>query len=339
MGEARLNQRLAELCAQQTPGPDLVKILNEEFGLGWTFQAFFQLVQRRGLRWTPRARAGRQRPSTECLAEEQRRACYEDPAYEARNGIVDRVICRECFAILRDGAMQSHGKHGHSGHVRAIDKMSLKQYRLRNPGARTFTFERIAQQLGRGVRELMAKEVEKFATPDERAAAAADPEYEDHKDIKGYVICRVERCGFKSRRLNNHIYAHGMKVIEYRREYRWPPVMAREVRDEAAERARQNKLAKAQAEQMPSTHLPDDWKTKPLWWLTLGTFFLANRGATNTEGTAYLDKVGAKRERCRKGETWLEAIKRPSVMNDFSRVRRWVGVPGMIASKKGCQST
>jgi len=70
-GEALLNERLVELCAQQTPPLDMARMLNEEFGLSWTLEAYFRRAQRLNLSfpWTSRARARGQisKPSAPCF--------------------------------------------------------------------------------------------------------------------------------------------------------------------------------------------------------------------------------------------------------------------------------
>jgi hypothetical protein len=56
---ALLDQRLAELCAQGTPGPELTKTLNREMGLKKTLYYYLARAKRRGLRWTRAVRVGR----------------------------------------------------------------------------------------------------------------------------------------------------------------------------------------------------------------------------------------------------------------------------------------
>jgi hypothetical protein len=258
-GTKRYNRRMRQLCAQQTPGPERVKILNRALGLDWTFAAHFQRAQRCGFSWTSAQRKGRRLTPAEYLPEDQRPACHEDPAWEARNGWADRIVCRECFVILRDGAMD-----GKDGHLRTIHKWILKEYRQRHPEARIFTFQRVADDsdCGSDVQKLMAEFADQYATPAELAAADKDGKYEDRNDITKYVICRVPRCGLRARSLTKHLRnAHeisGEAVKGYRREHDWAPIHCQEVRAGSSSRNSQRwqalkkaKLAKAdEAEQL-----------------------------------------------------------------------------------------
>src|ERR1039458_124525 len=83
-GETKLKRRMRQLCAQGTPGPELRKILNQEFDLSWSFSAYFQRAQGWGFTWTAALRAGIRLTPAEFLSEDQQSACYEDPAYDAR---------------------------------------------------------------------------------------------------------------------------------------------------------------------------------------------------------------------------------------------------------------
>jgi hypothetical protein len=226
--EKRLKRHMRLLCAQQKPGTEITKTLNEEFGLNWSLQAYFQRAQRWDFSWSATPRAGRRLTPAEVLPEDQRSACYEDPAFEARMGITDRVVCRECFSVLRDGAMD-----GKDGHLRTMHGLTRKKYRLRNPGAPLFTHKRIADQTLVDVQKLMAERAEEYADPAEFAAARSDPKYDDSLS---FVICRVQRCGFKAtsglpKHLQNVHGVSGKEAVEaYRREYGWPPIFSQRVR-------------------------------------------------------------------------------------------------------------
>jgi hypothetical protein len=97
----------------------------------------------------------------------------------------------------------------------------------------------MANQLHRDVLEYMAKEAELYVTPEVRAAADEDPEYEGHSHITKYVICRELRCGFKSvgvGGLTKHLAnEHKKKRVVYLREHNMPAIMS----GDALERARQ----------------------------------------------------------------------------------------------------
>ena len=241
-----MDRRLRELCKAGVLGTEIRKILNDEFDLSWTFSTYFQRAGRLDLVWTKTRRAERPWAGAEDLPKDQWKACSEDPAYEARQEIADRVICRRpgCFKMFRDGAMD--GKDGHLWRIHRKDlecddpKKVRKCYRRRHPGAPLFTFERIAkQQGGLDVFKLMAKEADLYATPEQRTAADADPEYEP-PDSK-YVICREERCGFKSRgRLTKHLAnehgIHGKKAVEaWRRKHNWAPIFSQDYLAKRAE--------------------------------------------------------------------------------------------------------
>jgi hypothetical protein len=218
-GERKLKALMTRLCSLGTPGPQLVRICNREIGLGWTLQGYFRRANEWDIQWHPMPRSGIQHPLTEFLTDDQRRACWEDPRYEARQGITERVICRECFAKLKDGAMQ--GKR----HLWTIhEQMTLKQYRLRNPEAPIFTLERIAGQLKIDLHEYITAVANEHVTPEVLTVARANLRYEDYKGDGGhgkgeYVICRVSRCGFKARSgLTKHLRnAHSLSKQDY-----WP---------------------------------------------------------------------------------------------------------------------
>jgi len=160
-------------------------------------------------------------------------------AYEARNGIADRLICRECFEILRDGELTSRNRH--------LRRHGWNQntYDLHHPGAPRCTSQRNAASSGHDVEEVMAERADKYVTPEVRATAVNDPKYEEHNGITGYVICRVPRCGFKS---NGHIRVHlrsqhDKEVVEYRQEHKWPEIISMNAREQAKERSRRQILA------------------------------------------------------------------------------------------------
>jgi hypothetical protein len=212
-----MDRRLDELCGQGECGSDIRTILNSEFRLDWKLQSYRRRVLSRGLEWPFTPRAGRAK-GCEYLPEEQRSICYQDPAYEARNRMAKAVICRECFAIL-------HGELGkHLPRIHPEASNSAK-YRRRNPGAPLFSWHAIATKENSGCEDVMREVAERYATPEERSAAAADPEYEEKESIREYVICREERCGLKAASLCSHIpRAHDKSAKVYRREHDWPAV-------------------------------------------------------------------------------------------------------------------
>ena len=61
---------------------------------------------------------------------EQLEACRLDPAWEARQGMANCVVCRECGAKLRSPL------GGREGHLWRLHEMTLRAYRAAYPGAR-----------------------------------------------------------------------------------------------------------------------------------------------------------------------------------------------------------
>ena len=223
---AQVNRLLGELCPQ-LPGTTVSETINRKLELSLPPHFYRLRARRADFQWLPTPRGGRYTRG-KYLPQAQREACLEDPAFEARNDIADRVICRECFAIVE--SLDTH--------LSRVEKKTADDYRRLHPGVRLFAFKIIASRQVRikggdveqYARKLMRKFAENYATPAERAAAAADPKYEKHRDIAGYVICRIPRCGFKSvGRLRWHLEkVHEMRTQEeidaYRREYHWPRI-------------------------------------------------------------------------------------------------------------------
>ena len=324
----QLDECLRELCAALMPGTEIRKTLNAKFGIGLKLAAYFARVTRLGLPWTKTIKTGRAPSGAEYLSKDQRGACYEDPAYEARQGITDHVICRECFQKLRDGAMHSTRGHLWTRH----DRMTLQRYRQRNPGARIFTLQRMADEAGRDVLEYAAEEAGQYVTPKQRAAADLDRKYEVHNGMPRYVICRILRCGFKSvGRLDKHLESqHGVKDVDaYRLEHNWAPIHSRDYLTERAER-QQVKLAEAKAD-LAEAKRRKILRGKPLWMQVGGNFLFDNPSAGNLEILAYLDKMRVPR---RDKELWAAVSNRPSLKNDLSDLRGLVGIRGRTFGQK-----
>src|SRR5204862_3347648 len=83
-----------------------------------------------------------------------------------------------------------------------------------------------------------------------------DPDYENRNGITRYLICRVERCGFKSvGSLTNHLRSqHAQEPQQYRRHHNLPPIMAKDALSNKSE---------ALADRTDRKALPDDWRKKP----------------------------------------------------------------------------
>ena len=61
---------------------------------------------------------------------EQLEACRLDPAWEARQGMSNCVVCRECGAKLQSPL------GGNKGHLWRLHEMTVRAYRAAYPGAR-----------------------------------------------------------------------------------------------------------------------------------------------------------------------------------------------------------
>jgi hypothetical protein len=98
----------------------------------------------------------------------------------------------------------------------------------------------------------MSAFAERYVEPSERAAAAADPDYEHRNGIAEFVICRVPRCGFKcSHGLRVHLQqADKLSVKNYSRMYSGAPTSAKKFRDQegTARKAREVKRDQQKAE-------------------------------------------------------------------------------------------
>jgi len=155
---------------------------------------------------------------------EQLEACRKDPAWEARLGIADRVVCRVC------GASPQFPLSGKKGHLWVRHRMSTQHYNATYPGARLSSFKVIARNAVRrhgrcsDVRKLMATRAEHYVTPEELGLYRRDPAREAQVGISNYVVCRV--CGAKIRTSlsgsrSDHLLAeHGLNLPQYRRL--WP---------------------------------------------------------------------------------------------------------------------
>ena len=119
-----VDARLLKLLTAGTPGKESGETINREIGKELTLPAYYARFQRLArenpeleLEWVPTPKAGRPWAGTEEFPKDQWEACYADPVYEARKGIHNRVVCRECLrkalldpcwpvALYRDGALE-----------------------------------------------------------------------------------------------------------------------------------------------------------------------------------------------------------------------------------------
>jgi hypothetical protein len=192
--------------------------------------------------------------------------------------------------LCRDGAMD--GKEGHlwKMHRKILGcddpEKIVHRYRLRSPGARLFSFQRIANDRSRDVNELMAEFAELYVTPEVLAAANSDPEYED-KHMPKYVICRELRCGFKSvGALHGHLESqHDIKDIDkWRREHNWAPIIA-----PAAARKKAEELSDRNKKLRKRAWRPADWKDWPVWQKAVGMLIIENTSLEPREIGIHMD--------------------------------------------------
>jgi predicted transcriptional regulator len=318
---AQMMARLKELAAEGVCARDIATTLNREFQRSLSPFAYYARARKLGLklrRGHPRASSRR-----ECVPQEQRHACLQDPAWEARKNISDRTACRECFRLYR-GPVTLHLKAQHG--------MSLTKYRQLHPEARLFSFKQVAADTGRRCQDLMHEFAESHATPEERAAAAlAGREYYRRNAITDHVICCVECCGFKSTQLHHHLRnSHGMSTRDYGTKYGWLPVTPEAIlaKARANDKAKNEELKHLRA----MTSLPQDWYQKPIEWRIVGNELLSRDYMSNVELGRGLDD--SRLLTCPYGESWEKALS--SNKRDLNRtaiklvsaVRKWIGKPG-----------
>jgi predicted transcriptional regulator len=135
---------------------------------------------------------------------QQLKECRLDAAWEARHGMADRVICRECGqvrAVIDRKHLQTHG-------------LASKQYRAKWVGAMMSNFNyqyfypaALAQAQKKGWTispETRTKEfAERYLTAKELVECRGDPEWEAHHDITKFVVCRL--CGLK---IMSNLFGH-----------------------------------------------------------------------------------------------------------------------------------
>jgi hypothetical protein len=160
------------------------------------------------------ALAGRTYP-LDRVTDEQLTACRRDAAWEARQGLANRVVCRECGAL----ASRLSSK---KGHLWTRHRMSVAAYRRRFPCVRLHTFADVARAKKLDVAELMARTTQRYATPEELERCRKDPFWEQRQGIRDVVVCR--ECGAKRFALiggtASHLRArHGWSTRKYLSAY------------------------------------------------------------------------------------------------------------------------
>lgn len=144
-GATQIDQRLAELCAQQIPWPDVVETLNREFGLRFTEASYRQRTQALGIARTTCDRgesARRAVAARDALHDAQHprwnsqppETVIANPLYEEECGIISEfVICRICGKQLN--SMNSHLAANPPANTFTHPGVDLKEYQRRFPEA------------------------------------------------------------------------------------------------------------------------------------------------------------------------------------------------------------
>lgn len=314
----QLNGRIRQLWEQQTPGREMVTIINREFARNFGPGAIYHRAENMGLK-VIRARP-RPSASRECVPEEQWETAYHDPAWEARNNITDQTACRECFRLDQPFRLYRNLYV----HLKAQHGMNFKKYRQLHPAARVISFQQVADDTGRSCQELMREFADSYATPTESAQAAKGQEYYDQNGITDYVICCVERCGLKAAALSHHLRSvHRMSGSEYRRKYGPLPITPVAILEKMRAKSKAVRLA---------AWRPTSWWAKPADWRIMGTELLSEPGyISNLE---LIERLRAARmiDLTHYGKTSKEIANNRAFAKLVNEVRKWVGRPGRKVS-------
>lgn len=145
--------------------------------------------------------------------------CRKDPAWEARNELFDRIICRICGQML--------GQHLTS-HLKRKHRVASSDYQRQFPGVLLCTLKFAVNGGGRvnrsktnrskaTVEEYAAKRANLFLAPEQLEECRKNPRYEIEHNLG--VVCR--ECGFTStwRLTNEHLRFHGLDTLTYKVRY------------------------------------------------------------------------------------------------------------------------
>jgi predicted transcriptional regulator len=246
------------------------------------------------------------------VTEAQLKEALNDPAWQARQGVIDpavptnRVVCLECRELKCE--LNANGNHSH---LAGKHHMPAAEYKRNHPGARLVSFKRSAAQNTRQgrtktIQDLMAEDAEAYVTPEIWKAVARDEEWEEHKGIMKFVVCRMRspqgyRCGFKSKSdLHLHLKAwHGLTSAEYRELFpkalqlplgaypaknKIAKTYADRRRKEISElKASDKRLSELEAEHERRAWRPAGWNKKRAEWRMLGDELMSRDGVTNLE--------------------------------------------------------
>jgi transposase len=230
-------------------------------------------------------KAGKATPKA--VTAEQLKEARLDPAWEARRGIRNRVVCRMC-GEPRPSLNDPKRNHLHKHH------MTAGEYARKYPGARLMSFDLSASHLrwfgqSKTADELMAEFAARYLTPLELQEYLKDPKWEEHHGIKDFVACRL--CGFKCEwRLADHLMrVHGINSAAYRLQFPksllLPLSKVDSERDRSREKGRALRASAEKSERMAEKvttlepkaaigNILEDLKNKPVEWRQIGPWLL-----------------------------------------------------------------
>jgi hypothetical protein len=209
--------------------------------------------------------------------------CRMDPAWEARERITEVVYCREC--LLPFSALSRGNRRGH---LWGAHRLTVEQYHMKWPGARTVPFAHQARYArgGRqsGLEKIMATAAASYLAPPQLSECRVDIEWESKQENQDFwrerLACRG--CGFVgSQCLLPHLRArHRWTKAQYRGFYPKAPTSSVEALGEL--RLRNEKIVKAWR--------PDGFDKWPLWQQRAGEYFLTNPGLRAPQVGKHLDR-------------------------------------------------
>jgi hypothetical protein len=257
-----------------------------------------------------------------------------DPAYEARHGIENRVICRQCGELKSE--INANGNHSHL----RTHQMTAEDYQRKFPGARLGSFARSAHQNRRQggtktIQVLMAEFAAMYLTPTELKECRRDCEWEERHGITEFVACRL--CGLKSRSdLFLHLKRHGLTSAAYRERYPKSlqlPLGLHDAKNALARKYGREKRALAALGKAASR--PADWSKKTIEYRIIATELLSSEGYMSNEELG--ERLDASRIlRCPYAETWKIALTSSAgaAVQLVYKVRKWVSRPGRTPAEK-----
>ena len=278
-------------------------------------------------------REGKVRRRASLLGEELEEARL-DAAWEARHGLANRVVCRECGQFM--AGINANGEHSHL----RTHHMTADEYASKYPGARFTSFAIAARQgvrQGRAgnVQKLMERFAAQYLTAKELMECRTDPAWEERRGFD-FVACR--KCGLKSKtHLYLHVHRHGYsRVKEYRAEYPKAPRVSfarrRDFLSDYTKRMYANKKAHlAELERSAAKH-PADWFDKPIDWRIVGTELLLSQSyMSNEELAERLD--GARITKSPYSPDGKSSLRTKGFVEFIRKIRIWVRRPGRTQTK------